>query len=236
MVLWQELKQRNVVKVGAVYLAASWLITQVVALVNEPLGLPDLFDTIVIVALGIGFPIALIIAWAFELTPQGIRRTDTLSSTERPAPAVSSGRFNFAVTGILALAVTFLAVDRFILEDNPSTAASVASDQSATASGDAGSSAPALEDRIRVAVLPLRTLSADEELRYFTDGLSEQLIYELREIPELLVPDPGAPFAFRHARHDLGVEDLPNAAAASGSGWPAQHRARFRPYRDRGPA
>jgi TolB-like protein len=196
MALWQELKQRNVVKVGAVYLAASWLIIQVVALISEPLGLPEQFDTIVIVALGIGFPIALIIAWAFELTPEGIRRTDTLSSTERTAPAVPSGRFNLVVTGILALAVAFLAVDRFILEDNSSTASSVA-DQSAAASGDSGSGAPALEDRIRVAVLPLRALSADEELRYFTDGLSEQLIYELREIPELLVPDPGASFAFR---------------------------------------
>jgi len=222
MGLWQELKQRNVVKVAAVYLAASWLITQVVDTISEPLGLPASFDTIIIVSLGIGFPIALIIAWAFELTPEGIRRTDTISAGEHTVPAASGGRFNMVVTTILALAVTFLAVDRFLLEDRAPGATADAAGPGGAASATSAADVPALEDRIRVAVLPLRALSADESLVFFTDGLSEQLINELREIPELLVPDRGASFAFRDSTlsnreiaEQLGVSHILEGSLAS---------------------
>ena len=88
--LWQELKRRNVIKVGIAYLIAAWVVAQVVGLVKEPLHLPPWFDTAVIVVLIIGFPFALIVAWAFERTPQGVRRTareataGDLEATENP--------------------------------------------------------------------------------------------------------------------------------------------------------
>ena len=92
MSLWQELKRRHVFKVATAYLAVAWLVIQVVSSLNDPLSLPKGFTTIVVVLLGVGFPIALIIAWAFELTPQGIKRTDPndtragLSSQGNPRP------------------------------------------------------------------------------------------------------------------------------------------------------
>lgn len=78
MNLFGELKRRNVFKVGIVYIFASWIIAQVVSILNAPLRLPDWFSTVVIVLLGLGFPIALILAWAFELTPAGLERVPDL--------------------------------------------------------------------------------------------------------------------------------------------------------------
>lgn len=68
-----ELKRRNVVKVAIAYVAISWLLIQLVTTVEEPLGLPPWFDTVVIMLLAIGLPVALVLAWAFELTPEGIK-------------------------------------------------------------------------------------------------------------------------------------------------------------------
>ena len=69
-----EIKRRKVFQVGAVYVVVAWLIMQVIDVVNEPLSLPDQLDTVVIVLLAVGFPIALILAWAFDVTPQGVVR------------------------------------------------------------------------------------------------------------------------------------------------------------------
>jgi hypothetical protein len=70
-----EIKRRKVFQVAAVYAVVAWLIVQVVGAINEPLSLPERLDTIVIVLLAVGFPIAVILAWAFDITPQGIKAT-----------------------------------------------------------------------------------------------------------------------------------------------------------------
>ena len=69
--VWGELKRRKVFQVAAVYLLVAWLIMQVVDVINEPLSLPDWFDTVVILLLAFGLPIALILSWAFDLTQEG---------------------------------------------------------------------------------------------------------------------------------------------------------------------
>jgi len=73
--IFREMRRRNVFKVGVAYAIAAWLVAQIISLVQEPLHLPGWFDTAVILLLIVGFPFALILAWAFELTPQGIKRT-----------------------------------------------------------------------------------------------------------------------------------------------------------------
>ena len=73
---FSELKRRNVFKIGVAYAIVAWLIVQVVSAIHTPLHLPGWFDTVTLVSLGIGFPIALIITWAFELTPEGVKRTE----------------------------------------------------------------------------------------------------------------------------------------------------------------
>jgi len=206
MSVWRQLRERNVFKVGTAYLAVAWLITQVVANLKSPLDLPDRFDTIVVVLLAIGFPIALIIAWAFELTPEGIRRTDPESARNARTSPSGGHRLNYLITAALVLAVGFLLVDRFLPNGASEHEAATASDPTNVQLGAGSDSArstssavPPLNERTRLAVLPLRALATNDELGAFADGLSEQLISELRRIPELLVVDRASSFSFRES-------------------------------------
>ncbi len=105
MSLLGEIKRRKVFQVAAVYLVVSWLIMQVVDVVNEPLNLPEWFDTAVIVALAIGLPIALILAWAFDVTPDGVVRDQGTNVT-----AQSSGRrIEYVLIGLLVVAAGWFA-------------------------------------------------------------------------------------------------------------------------------
>ncbi len=79
----EELKRRNVFKVAVAYAIAGWLIIQIVTVIEAPLNIPDWFDTIVIVLVGIGFPLTLIFAWAFELTPEGIKKSQEVDITDQ---------------------------------------------------------------------------------------------------------------------------------------------------------
>ena len=76
MNLFTELKRRNVFKIGIAYLVMAWQLAQVVALVSPIFALPTWFPRAVIIFLAVGFPVALVIAWAFEMTPSGMKRTD----------------------------------------------------------------------------------------------------------------------------------------------------------------
>ena len=199
MSLWQELKRRHVFKVATAYLAVAWLVIQVVSSLNDPLSLPKGFTTIVVVLLGVGFPIALIIAWAFELTPQGIKRTDPNDTRGGVQPGHT---LNYFIMGALALAVAFLFVDRFM----PGAASEASDAPPSTARATAprpGSASPRVNDRVRMAVLPFRNLSADAELSSLAAGLSGQLITELKQVPELLVTDSRSSFAFKDSEAPL---------------------------------
>ena len=101
MSFWKELRRRNVVKVGAAYVLVAWIIAQVVSVINEPLGLPEWFDATVLVFLAVGFPVALLFAWAYELTPAGLIRTDDVVR-EGSATHRTSQKLNYVVIGLLA--------------------------------------------------------------------------------------------------------------------------------------
>jgi formylglycine-generating enzyme required for sulfatase activity/fermentation-respiration switch protein FrsA (DUF1100 family) len=101
MSFWAELRRRNVVKVGAVYILVAWIIAQVVNVVDRPLNLPDWFDTTVIVLLAVGLPIALIFAWAYELTPQGLKRTEDVP-LEHSMTASTGQKLNLLMLGLVA--------------------------------------------------------------------------------------------------------------------------------------
>jgi adenylate cyclase len=112
--LWHEFKRRNVFRVAGIYLAAAWLIVQIVSAIAEPLSLPDWFDTVVILLLAGGFPVALLVAWALELTPDGVRLDHAEQSAHRQrTPTVPFGRaLDFAIIGVLALALAVTVFDR----------------------------------------------------------------------------------------------------------------------------
>ena len=99
-----EIKRRKVFQVAAVYLVVAWLIMQVVDVVSGPLLLPDLFARIVILVLAIGFPVSVVLCWAFDLTPGGVVRDDGHST---PTPG-SGRRLDFVLIGLLVLAVGWI--------------------------------------------------------------------------------------------------------------------------------
>jgi len=115
MSLLMEIGRRKVSQVAAVYAVVAWLIIQIVDVISGPLNLPEWFATVTIVFLGIGFPIALILAWLIDKTPQGMVVDKGASRAEAATPA-SSQRINFALQGLVLVAVGFLVIDQFLLD------------------------------------------------------------------------------------------------------------------------
>ena len=113
MSLIAELKRRNVVRVAIAYGVVAWLLVQVADLLFGAFDAPDWAIRTFIITLFLGFPIALILAWAFELTPEGIKRESDIDA-ERPASSRSGRKLDVFIVGVLALAVVFLLFDRFV--------------------------------------------------------------------------------------------------------------------------
>ena len=104
MSIFAEIKRRKVAQVAAVYLVAAWLIAQVIDVVNDPLSLPPWFATVVLVLIGVGFPIAVIFAWIFDITPQGVTRT----ANDTVVAAPSSRLVEYVLLGVIAIGIVWL--------------------------------------------------------------------------------------------------------------------------------
>ncbi len=202
---FSELKRRNVIRVAILYTVVAWVLIQVVDVVMPRLGIPEWGVTFVIVILGVGFPVALIFAWAFELTPEGIKRTRDVDSEESITPATGQ-KINHLVIGVLAVAVVYLLVDKFFL----------ASDPEASKPQTAATGQPALTS---IAVLPFADMSPEKDQEYFTDGISEELLNLLAKIPDFKVAGRTSSFAFKGKNEDLRIigEKLGVAAILEGS-------------------
>ena len=189
-----ELKRRNVYKVAAAYAVVGWLVIQVTATIVPALHLPDGLTTAVVVLVLVGFPIALVISWAFEMTPEGMKRTADVSPDEvQSMPHWSKRKFGMFIVGIVVIASGLLAYQLLRLKSSGSPALSTKS----------------------VAVLPLVNTSGDANNEYFSDGLSEELIAVLAKIPDLKVIGRSSSFLFKGKSGDtkaigekLGVANL----------------------------
>ena len=190
MSFWGELRRRNVVKVGLAYAVVAWLLIQVAATVLPTFGSPEWVVQTVTFILILGFPVALLLAWAFEVTPDGIKKTRQVPLEDSIAH-LTGQRLNYFVTGALALAVAFLLIDDYVLErDAPDSATGTSSDSEAAESAAAG-------PPNSIAVLPFVNISSDPEQEYFADGLSEELMNQLAQIDELLVTARTSSFVFK---------------------------------------
>ncbi|HSD68563.1 MAG TPA: hypothetical protein VLB07_03370 [Woeseiaceae bacterium] len=181
--LFAELQRRNVFRVAGVYAVAGWLLTQVAATLEGAVGLPGWFDGMVVSLLLIGFPIAVILAWAFELTPEGVKRTRDLGEGESIAPRTGK-TLDYAILAGLALVVIVVVADWLTPKQAQTVAAS-----------DAGISAAPPDASI--AVLPFADLSPAGDQEYFADGISEEILNVLAKIDGLKVASRTSSFAFR---------------------------------------
>ncbi len=194
--VWGELKRRNVVRVAFAYAVVSWLLLQLADVLVPLLGLPDSAGKLVFLLLALGFPLALFFAWAYELTPEGIRPEKSVGREDSIATATGR-KLDFLIIAVLAIAVVFFAWDRFSGNDT-------APDMPAV---DAG--------RRSIAVLPFLNISADPEQEYFSDGMTVELISLLAKIPQLLVTSrpsvfffKGKDFTIAQVGHELNVDHV----------------------------
>ncbi len=180
-----ELRRRNVFKVATAYVIAGWLIIQIVTVIEQPLALPDWFDTAIIILVAIGFPIALIIAWAFELTPEGMKKSDEVAIAESVTNQTGK-KLNKLIITVLSVALVFLLSERIFFAESTFRTDDSFTVQSAS-----------------IAVLPFVNMSSDEENEYFSDGLSEELLNALAKIEDLQVAGRTSSFKFKGQNEDL---------------------------------
>jgi TolB-like protein/Tfp pilus assembly protein PilF len=176
--LFSELKRRNVLRAGALYLAAAWLIAQVVTSILPIFDVPTSWLRWVIVALAFGFPVWLVFAWYYEITPEGIRRDSEVKPHES-FTRHTRRKLDLAIIAALALAVVLLLVDRFVIREEPDR--------------ETAPTIPATS----IAVLPFADISQGKDQEYFSDGISEELMNMLAKVPQLLVAARTSSFSFK---------------------------------------
>lgn len=184
MSLFGELKRRNVVRVGIAYIVIGWVLAQVAEFAFENFGAPDWVLKSVIVIILPGLPLALFLAWAFELTPEGIKREQDVDRSQ--SITHSTGRkLDFVIIGALVLALGYFIWDRQSLVEE----ASVATAKSGMAEIEQQPTAgPVVRS---IAVLPFVNMSPDQEQEWFSDGLTEEILNALARTLMTLLDSQG---------------------------------------------
>ncbi len=191
MSFFAELKRRNVFRVGAAYAVVAWLLTEVSDTVFPRLGLPEWTVTFVIALLLLGFPLALFLAWAYELTPEGIKRSVEVERDE--SVTTQTGRkLDRMIMVVLVVALGYFAFDKFVLSD--SREVSIA--ETARQAGRSEVLGESYGEQ-SIAVLPFVNMSDDPANEYFSDGISEELLNVLVKVSGIKVASRTSSFAFK---------------------------------------
>ena len=178
---FSELKRRNVYKVAVAYAIVGWLLVQIATQVFPFLEIPNWVVRLVIVLVAVGFPIALVIAWAFEATPEGIKRTEDVDLSA--ARGSKKHAWIYIVVFGAAFSIGLFLVGRYSARNTASAART---------------GLPAKS----IAVLPLLNESGDPKDEYFSDGLSEELIAALAQIKGLKVIGRSSSFRFKERKEE----------------------------------
>ncbi len=198
MSLYQELKRRNVFRVGAAYVVTAWLLIQVVETIFPLFGFDDTPARIVVVVLAIGFIPALIFAWVFELTPEGLRKDKDVNRGRLAALDVDR-KLDRAIVVVLALALGYFAFDKFVLAPQREAALNRQQTVELEVARQAGRTEALVESygEKSIAVLPFTDMSPESDQAYFSDGISEELLNVLAGLDELRVISRSSSFALR---------------------------------------
>ncbi|MCH9027895.1 MAG: tetratricopeptide repeat protein [Proteobacteria bacterium] len=200
--LFTELKRRNVFRVGFAYVVMAWLLAQITDLVIDNVGAPEWVMKIIFLVLAIGFPIALFFAWAFEMTPEGIKREHEVDRSESITPQTGR-KLDRMIGAAIAIAVVFLLVDRFT---GPQLDQPAPKESAPAATGG---------QMVSIAVLPFVNMSSDPEQEYFSDGISEEILNQLVRVDGLSVTSRTSAFSYKgqglsidEIARDLGVDHI----------------------------
>ncbi len=198
----EELRQRNVLRVGAAYLVVGWLVLQFVDVVFPMFGIDEALGRPILIVLLVGLPVALVFAWVFELTPEGLKKEKDVDHSK--SVTRQTGRMlDRSIIVFLMLAIGLLLVDKFVLQ--PDIEIQTLADT---------------QQRLNsVAVLPFVNLSGDSQDEYFSDGLTETLLHMLAQLPDLKVAARTSVFSFKDKDVDIRqvAEQLGVATVLEGS-------------------
>lgn len=197
---FDELKQRNVIRVAGLYVVGSWLIAQVATTILPYFKPLAWLVPIVLTVLAIGFVPALLFAWAFEITPQGLKREHQVRREESIAH-LTGKQLDRIIIVVLSLALGYFAFDKFVL----SPAREQALARTAREEGRAEAIVGSFGDK-SIAVLPFTDMSAEKDQGYFSDGIAEELLSLLAKVPELRVISRSSAFSFKG--QDLPMSEI----------------------------
>ena len=207
MSFFDELKRRNVFRVGGAYGVAAWVLLQIVDLVLDNVAAPDWVMHVFMLFVGIGFVAAVIIAWAYELTPEGIKREADVDRSQS-VTGDTGRKLDRIIIGFLAIAVLLLLADRFIRP--PVTDTSSATQEVAQTVTQQGTVVPEAAAK-SIAVLPFADLSQAKDQEWFADGLAEEILNALAKTPDLQVSSRTSTFRYKGS-----ILDIPEIASELG--------------------
>lgn len=195
----KELQERKVFRVASVYVVAMWIIIQVTADLFPAFGVPEWAMRLVYLIAILGFPVAVILGWAFELTPEGLRRDR--GNHEGGPRRKSVDLVIVAAVGLLALFLFFKPELEGLMEDG------VGPESKSAAAGPKPASEPLVTHPQSIAVLAFQNMSSNPDTEYFSDGISEEVLNVLANIPGLRVASRTSAFVFKE-REDAGIRDI----------------------------
>jgi len=198
---FDELKRRNVFKVGIAYIIIGWLIMQAGEVMGPALHLPEWVNSLLAFFLILGFPLAMFFSWAYEMTPDGIKKEKEIDHS-KSITHLTSRKLDFMIMGFLAVALMYFAWDKFLTGLTPDvkpTQTAAVTEQAITATA----SAQQIPDNKSIAVLPFVNMSSDPEQEYFSDGITEEILNLLAKIPQLKVTSRSSAFSFKGQNIDI---------------------------------
>jgi len=168
MSLFSELQRRNVIKVSVAYIIVSWLLIQIADVILPTFGAPSWVMQVLVFFLALGLPVAILLAWAYEMTPDGIKATSSVEKSQSTT-STTGQRLNYIVMSLLALGIGFIVFDNYLL-DSPQ----------APANG--------VDYRRAIAVIPFINRSeATENAEFLSDGLHDELLTRLAKVADLRI-------------------------------------------------
>jgi len=204
--LFEELKRRNVLRVAFAYIVTAWLLLQVADVVLNNIEAPDWVFRAILLLVALGFPFALIFAWAYELTSEGLKKEKDVDRSES-STHITSRKLDFLIIGVLVVALGYFAYDKFVLDASRDAILIEATTQAVTERVVTEQEESTESDK-SIAVLPFVNMSEETGNEYFADGLSEELLNMLVKIPELRVAARTSSFSFKGG----GFEDFRDCA------------------------
>jgi serine/threonine-protein kinase len=210
----EQLKHRNIGRVAILYVVVSYLILESFSVFIHVLGLPEWIGRTVAVLMVLGFPAALIFAWVYEITPEGLKPTVDVEPS-RSVRKQTGQRLNRAIIATLCVALAYFVVDKFWLSKHSTSEQTAVPTPARPAAGTAAFTPPPHS----LAVLPFVNMSGDSQQEYFSDGISEELINALSHIASLQVIARTSSFSFKGQQVDIDTiaHKLNVAAVLEGS-------------------